>query len=358
MGHKYQPLPRKGDKYGKAWGYELWIINDDEYCGKLLVFKKDKSFSMHYHLIKKESWYVAQGEFEYSWIDTESTLKHTVTLCEGDVVDLERGQPHQLKALTEGATVFEVSTKHYEEDSYRILPGSAQLEESSRGKIFYTKDDKQIDIRDWDQTLDIVSMGEKYGWEGAMAYGNLIHDELNAHGPGIKPGDVYLDLGANIGMSALRAEMSGASKIYCIEPDPGVFEALKKNQGNNWEIFNIAIADYSGSIDIPKWPDWWDKESRPCYTLEYFLDLIKIDHIDYMKVDIEGYELQVLPSIPSQVYSKIDKIFIEYHEDYEVPEDDKNMKRTNFILEMINKGYNNHHVALGYHQSFIYLWKS
>ena len=77
-----------------------------------------------------------------------------------------------------------------------------------------------------------------------------------------------------------------------------------------------------------------------------------------MKVDIEGHELQVLPSIPSQVYSKIDKIFIEYHEDCDASEDNKNMKRTNFILEMINKGYNNHHVALGYHQSFIYLWKS
>ena len=45
---------------------------------------------------------------------------------------------------------------------------------------------------------------------------------LSSYGPGIKPGDVYLDLGANIGMSALRAEMSGASKLYCIEPDPEV----------------------------------------------------------------------------------------------------------------------------------------
>jgi GTPase SAR1 family protein len=29
-----------------------------------------------------------------------------------------------LKALTQGATIFEVSTKHYEEDSYRVFPGS------------------------------------------------------------------------------------------------------------------------------------------------------------------------------------------------------------------------------------------
>jgi hypothetical protein len=42
MGHKYEPIPRKGDTYKKAWGHELWIVNDDEYCGKLLVFNKDK----------------------------------------------------------------------------------------------------------------------------------------------------------------------------------------------------------------------------------------------------------------------------------------------------------------------------
>jgi mannose-6-phosphate isomerase-like protein (cupin superfamily) len=102
-------------------------VNDDEYCGKLLVFEKGKKFSMHYHLIKKESWYVAEGEFEYGWINTETASHESTVIRQGDVVDLERGQPHQLRALTQGATIFEVSTKHYEEDSYRVLPGSSQL---------------------------------------------------------------------------------------------------------------------------------------------------------------------------------------------------------------------------------------
>ena len=44
MGHKYQPVPRKGDIYKKAWGHELWIANHEAYCGKLRVFEKDKKF--------------------------------------------------------------------------------------------------------------------------------------------------------------------------------------------------------------------------------------------------------------------------------------------------------------------------
>ena len=126
MGHKYQPTPHKGEIHDKAWGHELWIINHEAYCGKLLVFEKGKKFSMHYHLIKEESWYVSEGEFEYSWIDTEKAEVQSTVIRQGDVVDLERGQPHQLRALTQGATIFEVSTKHYEEDSYRVFPGNSQ----------------------------------------------------------------------------------------------------------------------------------------------------------------------------------------------------------------------------------------
>ena len=117
---------QKPKRVEKQWGYELWVHNDEQYCGKLLVFKKDKKFSMHYHLIKEESWYVAKGEFEYRWIDTETATVKSTRIIEGDVVDLEQGQPHQLQALTEGATIFEVSSKHFEEDSYRVMKGDSQ----------------------------------------------------------------------------------------------------------------------------------------------------------------------------------------------------------------------------------------
>ena len=81
---------------------------------------------MHYLMIKEECCEIAKGEFEYRWINTETAETKVVWLKEGDVVDLERGQPHQLMALTEGATVFEVSSKHFEEDSYRVKKGDSQ----------------------------------------------------------------------------------------------------------------------------------------------------------------------------------------------------------------------------------------
>ena len=90
----------KPEKVDKVWGHELWVYNDEEYCGKLLVFEEAYSkFSMHYHIIKKESWYVQEGQFKFDWIDTEDATLQTTILDVGDSVTIERGQPHQLTAL-------------------------------------------------------------------------------------------------------------------------------------------------------------------------------------------------------------------------------------------------------------------
>jgi len=110
--------PKRVDK---KWGYELWIHNDTDYCGKLLVFTKSgNKFSMHYHMIKDETWYVQNGAFQFDWIDTENGERCYTQIQQGDVIEIKKGLPHQLTALTEEATIFEVSTQHFDEDSYRI----------------------------------------------------------------------------------------------------------------------------------------------------------------------------------------------------------------------------------------------
>ena len=46
----------------KGWGFEKWIVNNEEYCGKLLYFVKGKKCSYHYHKIKDETFYVQSGK--------------------------------------------------------------------------------------------------------------------------------------------------------------------------------------------------------------------------------------------------------------------------------------------------------
>lgn len=112
-------------KIPKGWGEEIIITNNELYCGKLLCFKEGAKFSMHYHMIKDETWYVDEGQFIYRWIDTETAEVNEQILNVGDVVRQRSGQPHQLEALTKGV-VFEVSTEHFDSDSYRVWKGDTQ----------------------------------------------------------------------------------------------------------------------------------------------------------------------------------------------------------------------------------------
>ena len=108
----------------KAWGEEVWIHNDEEYCGKILrFFKAGNKFSLHYHILKKESWYVAKGSFQYIWIDTEKGEEKQTALTKGQCITIDRGEPHQLIAIQDNSEIFEVSTQHFDEDSYRIKIG-------------------------------------------------------------------------------------------------------------------------------------------------------------------------------------------------------------------------------------------
>jgi quercetin dioxygenase-like cupin family protein len=120
---KYEKDPKL--KVPKAWGEEIVIHNDDGYCGKLLRFRKGGMFSMHFHPIKIETWYVNYGKLILTYIDTKNADQLKTTIVQGDIVHIERNTPHQLEALEE-SEIFEVSTPHMDEDSYRIGKGDSQ----------------------------------------------------------------------------------------------------------------------------------------------------------------------------------------------------------------------------------------
>lgn len=122
---KENPIVTCGCKVPKGWGEELIIENNELYCGKLLIFKAGCKFSMHYHMIKDETWYVDKGDFIYRWIDTETAEVVEQKLKSGDVVRQKPGQPHQLEALSEGV-IFEISTQHFDSDSYRVWKRDSQ----------------------------------------------------------------------------------------------------------------------------------------------------------------------------------------------------------------------------------------
>lgn len=108
----------------KGWGYEKWVVNKQQYCGKLLFFFKGKRCSWHYHKIKDETFYIQSGKIKLLWSDDDEdiTKANRIILNKGDVWHVKVGQIHQMIAL-EDTELFEFSTEHFDEDSYRVKKG-------------------------------------------------------------------------------------------------------------------------------------------------------------------------------------------------------------------------------------------
>ena len=107
----------------KGWGWERWVVNNEEYCGKLLYFVKGKMCSWHYHKLKDEVFYIQSGKIlvKYSDNDEIGDAKELI-LEKGDNFHVYRGLRHRMIAL-EDTELFEFSTQHFDSDSYRIEKG-------------------------------------------------------------------------------------------------------------------------------------------------------------------------------------------------------------------------------------------
>jgi quercetin dioxygenase-like cupin family protein len=107
----------------KGWGYEKWIVNKKEYCGKLLYFYKGKKCSWHFHKLKDEVFYLQSGKILVKFGDDEDIgNSKEIILNKGDSFHVYVGLKHQMIAL-ENSELFEFSTQHFEEDSIRIIKG-------------------------------------------------------------------------------------------------------------------------------------------------------------------------------------------------------------------------------------------
>lgn len=106
--------PHQPELHTREWGYEIWIANNDKYCGKILVVSKDKSCSLQYHKEKDETWFILDGVIR---VDTKNG---SYNMNIGEVLDIPKGSVHRFTAVGGVAKIIEVSTHHEYSDTYRI----------------------------------------------------------------------------------------------------------------------------------------------------------------------------------------------------------------------------------------------
>jgi mannose-6-phosphate isomerase-like protein (cupin superfamily) len=108
----------------KGWGWEDWIWNGPDYCGKILHFFDGKQCSWHYHEIKEETFLIKEGRIFllYGW-DHDISKAASKVLDTGDSFHVPPGLVHRMKGYKGDAEIIEFSTHHEDSDSYRVLKG-------------------------------------------------------------------------------------------------------------------------------------------------------------------------------------------------------------------------------------------
>ena len=150
-------------------------------------------------------------------------------------------------------------------------------------------------------------------------YGGIFGERINM---------VVIDGGANCGL-ATQYFYDHCKQIYAIEPSPEHFEALKKNKEvNGWDkvkLYNAALANHDGETTLhinggnrtanSITNDYGHGgEKVKTITIETLFKENNIKEVDFLKMDIEGAEDQVLESPGfTEVAPKIKAMVVEYH---------------------------------------------
>lgn len=98
----------------RRWGSELCVVNNPDYCGKLLYLKRDAESSFHYHPKKKETFYCIQGQ-----VDLRIGSKHFQLNPFSDPITIEPEEKHSFYGIAD-AVILEVSTYHDEKDVFEV----------------------------------------------------------------------------------------------------------------------------------------------------------------------------------------------------------------------------------------------
>jgi len=140
---------------------------------------------------------------------------------------------------------------------------------------------------------------------------------------------IVVDVGAHIGAFAVMAARE-ARKVLAFEPEPSNFRMLKRNvelnHSTNIAIFEMAVCGFGGFQDIHIYDDGSSGSHSLCggdgakktrrvraVSLDEIVSQEGLGRIDFLKLDCEGAEHEILKEISPDTSAKIMGMAMETH---------------------------------------------
>ena len=146
--------------------------------------------------------------------------------------------------------------------------------------------------------------------------------------------DVVLDIGANIGLFSKYMYWKRANKCILVEANPFVGHQIdmmldddlerskvylaplysEKTKVNfRYSTANSTIGSTYASTDTPEYDSLTNEIELETITIKEIFEENNLDRLSLLKCDIEGGEYDLIPNIPDEYMSRIDKFMIEFH---------------------------------------------
>ena len=145
----------------------------------------------------------------------------------------------------------------------------------------------------------------------------------------LKADSIIIDLGANLGRFSQEMKSRFGGRYYLVEANPVLVEKIRQQGefpvwGNviaskpGMVSFNIAKNDTGSSVlTLPQQSIWNSVLEKtievPAITLEQLMSLTETTHIDLLKMDIEGTEVEILQSLSKPLLDGIGQLTVEFH---------------------------------------------
>ncbi len=186
-------------------------------------------------------------------------------------------------------------------------------------------------------------------WEGIWTFMEIFQDEIYEKRGGPKEGDIVLDIGAYVGMFTVKASklVGETGLVVAIEPSEDNLSLLRQNTigRENVRIVGKAVSSSTGKAKL------YISIASPCHTLinshkEYTeIETITIDEIvsqfelprvDFIKIDAEGFEYEILKGADSVLSGKNLKLAIASYHD--LPNGEREMPK--IVSHLKERGFN------------------
>jgi len=154
--------------------------------------------------------------------------------------------------------------------------------------------------------------------------------EYTRDGFDIGPGETVIDIGGNIGTFALLAARH-AARVITIEPNSDNFSRLQanlaRNGASNVTALQAAVAKESGTVTLQCAAEGGyhtisagiidggvvSVETVRALTLTEIFDTYQVDRCDFLKLDCEGAEYEILLNLPITYLQRVSRIALEWH---------------------------------------------